>query len=83
MTNNNMNNPLPSKANHCTRPIKGEGRGEGLVYIRPSIQVIELDTSHIMVGSDTQSGDSGIGNGGAGNGRVRAPRNDWQDWEQN
>ncbi len=79
---NNNNKSMPSKAKHSLPLHNGEGQGVR-VYIRPSIQVIELDTSNIMVGSDTQSGDAGIGGGGAGNGRVRAPRRDWQDWEQN
>ncbi len=80
---------MPSEANQCTLPIMGEGRGEGLLYIKPTFEVIDIDTSQVICQSIQNNAGIGSGggssnSGGSGDNVVvgRAARSrDWAEWE--
>ena len=73
-----------SEANQCTLPIMGEGWGEGLLYIKPTFQIIDIDTSQVICQSIQNNAGLGNGGGSGESGQVqgRAARmRDWQEWE--
>ena len=56
--------------------------------MKPALRVVRIQQKcQILSGSVTsvESGDTGIGYGGGGNGPARAPRRsgiDWDDWDE-
>lgn len=57
-------------------------------YMKPALRVVRIQQKcQILSGSirSVESGDTGIGYGGGGNGPARAPRRsgiDWDDWDE-
>ncbi len=75
---------MSSKANQCTLPIMGEGRGEGLLYIKPTFEVINIDMSQVICQSLYNNAGLGNGGGSGDNGQVQgraAQMRDWAEWE--
>ncbi|GEM_PF-2163018 len=81
MSDNN-NKFMPSKANQCNLP---SGRlGGGRVYVRPTFEIIDIDTSQVICQSIQNNAGLGNGGGSGESGQVqgRAARmRDWQEWE--
>jgi hypothetical protein len=57
-------------------------------YQKPTMNVVLLQHRTMLLSgsiTDVNSGDTGIGYGGGGNGPARAPRRsgiDWDDWDE-
>ena len=55
-------------------------------YTKPEIQVVIIEMAGTLLQASNIENNAGLGNGGGSSnngGGVRAPRRDWQDWEQN
>ena len=50
-------------------------------YIKPKIQVVQIELSQVLCLSSDNNGDVHIGGPGSGDGRAARHR-DWQDWEE-